>query len=588
MNSNVTRRTRHIAAYAIAISISIGAFSTTARAEGNGVTLDAFRPAELATDGFSVARPLTLRRGAYGARLTLDYGLRELSFDASGGALDYDVVRHHLTGTASVAFALHDRLTLAVGIPLSMVMRGQTPTAPGFPGVDGTLAGDPFIALRARLVGDDGDRFILGAQLRLSAPLADAASHLQLWSGDGTPVFSPSVLGELNVTNALRVNFSLGARFRGVARQPYLTVGQEMTFGAAVTYAVVPALIDVTAEAYGSTDFGALPGNSNSPVELLAGVRAHPTDEWHAGLALGTAISGGYGAADFRGVFTVSYAQVPTIADDLGDPEEVFAEPDTDADDDGIDDATDACAALAEDADSFEDEDGCPDLDDDADGIPDTSDAAPHDAEDADGFQDEDGAPDPDNDDDGIPDGDDRCATEAEDRDGVVDEDGCPETDADADTIADADDRCAMTPGVTSAEHAECNGCPAAACIDPSGTIRILQRIEFANNGDTIRPQSLPVLESVQAILSTTSSIRRVRIEGHTDDRGRPEANQDLSRRRAESVVRWLVEHGITADRLESAGLGDARPLLPNTSNANRAQNRRVEFHIVDPAPATP
>jgi|GEM_PF-4174403 len=63
-------------------------------------------------------------------------------------------------------------------------------------------------------------------------------------------------------------------------------------------------------------------------------------------------------------------------------------------------------------------------------------------------------------------------------------------------------------------------------------------------------------------------------------------ANLELSRRRAASVVRWLAEHGVTGARLEGWGCGELHPTEPNRTSAGRQSNRRVEFHIVTPAPA--
>lgn len=213
------------------------------------------------------------------------------------------------------------------------------------------------------------------------------------------------------------------------------------------------------------------------------------------------------------------------------------------------------------------------------------NDGAPNDPEDRDGFQDEDGVPDPDNDADGILDADDRCPNEAEDRDGIQDDDGCPEEDADADTIVDPEDHCPLTPGVANAARPDCSGCPALACVTEGGTIEILQRVEFATNSDVILERSNPVLEAVREILSTNPQIRRIRVEGHTDDRGNDQANMTLSNRRATSVAAWLAEHGIDASRLESQGFGETRPIADNRSANGRQTNRRVEFHIIDPAP---
>src|SRR5690606_15249926 len=136
----------------------------------DGVTLDPFRAAELGTDGFAMARPITLLPRTYSARLTLDYGRNSLSFDAPGTANDYTVVRNHLVGTVGIAFAANSRFTVGVGLPLNVWMNGDAaPIAGlGLAEADKTpLAGDPYVTGRVRILGQPGDTFVLGAQLRL-------------------------------------------------------------------------------------------------------------------------------------------------------------------------------------------------------------------------------------------------------------------------------------------------------------------------------------------------------------------------------------------------------------------------------------
>jgi len=69
-----------------------------------------------------------------------------------------------------------------------------------------------------------------------------------------------------------------------------------------------------------------------------------------------------------------------------------------------------------------------------------------------------------------------------------------------------------------------------------------------------------------------------IEIGGHTDNVGKPDYNLKLSDARAAAVRQWLIEHGIAAARLTSRGYGDTQPLVPNTSDENRARNRRVEL----------
>src|SRR4029077_6692327 len=76
--------------------------------------------------------------------------------------------------------------------------------------------------------------------------------------------------------------------------------------------------------------------------------------------------------------------------------------------------------------------------------------------------------------------------------------------------------------------------------------------------------------------------IKRMRIEGHTDNRGGADMNLDLSKRRAASVRTSLNEHGSDAGRLGSEGYGLTRPIDTNDPDAGRAANRRVEFKITE------
>jgi outer membrane protein OmpA-like peptidoglycan-associated protein len=279
----------------------------------------------------------------------------------------------------------------------------------------------------------------------------------------------------------------------------------------------------------------------------------------------------------------------PDEAEDVDDFEDEDGCPELDNDGDRIADSDDECDGEAEDTDGFEDDNGCPDLDNDGDGVADATDRAPNDAEDTDGFEDQDGAPDPDNDADGVLDAADRAPNEPEDRDQFQDEDGAPDPDNDGDGVMDTDDQCPTAPG-PAADH----GCPSAVRVE-AGRIRILQRIEFATARATLLPTAFPILDQIKAALLANPQILEVEVQGHTDDRGNDQTNMTLSQGRAASVVTWLTEHGVAADRLDPHGYGETRPLAPNTNNTNRQGNRRVELVITDPpppaeaaAPATP
>lgn len=111
--------------------------------------------------------------------------------------------------------------------------------------------------------------------------------------------------------------------------------------------------------------------------------------------------------------------------------------------------------------------------------------------------------------------------------------------------------------------------------------IEILQQVHFANGRATILSDSFKVLNQVvDAIVQ--SSIKRIRVEGHTDSRGSKHFNQKLSETRAQAVARYLQRAGIDASRIESAGFGDTRPVAPNITAHGREFNRRVEFAILE------
>jgi outer membrane protein OmpA-like peptidoglycan-associated protein len=329
---------------------------------------------------------------------------------------------------------------------------------------------------------------------------------------------------------------------------------------------------------------------------------------------------------------------IPGLADNAGCPEEKPK----DRDDDGLVDKQDKCPDQSEDHDGFKDDDGCPELDNDNDGIVDSADKCPNDVgplqnlgcpivdkdgdgtndpqdkcpdepEDKDGFQDDDGCPDLDNDSDGMPDGQDKCPGEK----GPAENGGCPDTDLDKDNIPDRLDKCPADAGAT-----ENGGCPDTdkdrdgipdrldACPEEPGVqeekgcakkyklvvvkkdrIEIKKQIKFGTaSAKIIGKESFAILADVAQVLKDTPSIKKVRIEGHTDSVGNDTANLKLSQKRADSVMAQLIKLGVDPGRLEAVGFGETKPIASNATKTGRAENRRTEFNIVDdqnpPAPA--
>jgi outer membrane protein OmpA-like peptidoglycan-associated protein len=274
--------------------------------------------------------------------------------------------------------------------------------------------------------------------------------------------------------------------------------------------------------------------------------------------------------------------QCPNAAEDRDGFEDEDGCPDPDNDGDGINDGYDSCPNEPEDMDGDRDEDGCPDDDRDRDGIPDDVDQCPDDPEDTDGYGDEDGCPETDFDGDGIPDDQDLCPDQPEIINGVEDDDGCPEADADGDGIPDVVDRCPNEPETLNGRQDD-DGCPDgdALVVVEGETIRLTQQVQFQTNRAQLRGRrSTQILDAVGTILRRNPQYRRVRVEGHTDDRGDADTNRGLSMDRAQTCVQYLIGKGIATERLYAQGFGPDRPIGDNTTNDGRTQNRRVEFHI--------
>lgn len=114
---------------------------------------------------------------------------------------------------------------------------------------------------------------------------------------------------------------------------------------------------------------------------------------------------------------------------------------------------------------------------------------------------------------------------------------------------------------------------------DLPGTI-VMLNIEFEIGSYQINENSISQLQNVaQSMINNTQM--KIKINGHTDDIGKDEANLLLSKQRAEEVRRKLIELGVDSTRILSEGYGEKRPLVPNTSDENRKKNRRTEFEVI-------
>jgi outer membrane protein OmpA-like peptidoglycan-associated protein len=597
----------------VLLALATACWSTTASAQVRG-TLNRFRASQTPEDDLHLSRATDLGHLRFGAMITADYALNPLVYETVAGdssSEGFAVVEHQLTTTLGLSLGLFDRVVVFGGLAFVPVMRGDRGPileALGTPRADGAGLGDAYIGARVRLFGERSDIFALALQAAMTVPTSGVPRDAA-YRGDPTVTALPSLIGELRLGGGVYFLMNVGARIRQESSAPLgnLGFGHELTYGLGF---VAPLFtdsaderthLDVLAQIYGDSAFARFGEREGTALEGTLGLRFAHASGFVTTLAAGPGLARGFGSPDLRAVLMVGWAS----------PRELESAPDSesiDRDGDGIGEG-DRCPDEAEDIDSFEDEDGCPDADNDADGIPDASDACPLEPETASSRQGADGCPDPilDTDGDGLLDNVDRCVDQAEDRDGFEDEDGCPDADNDADGVIDGADRCPLQAGPIANEGcpdtdrdgdtivdridncpdeagtSEFHGCSAAQRVVIEGnTLQIREMVFFRSGRDEILRRSHALLLNVAEVLNAHPEFQLIVVEGHTDSRGDRDRNLALSQRRAELVVRFLVERGgVAAERLQARGVGPDRPLVPDaTSREDLARNRRVEFHI--------
>ncbi|MBW2458896.1 MAG: carboxypeptidase regulatory-like domain-containing protein [Deltaproteobacteria bacterium] len=112
--------------------------------------------------------------------------------------------------------------------------------------------------------------------------------------------------------------------------------------------------------------------------------------------------------------------------------------------------------------------------------------------------------------------------------------------------------------------------------------LMVMKKIHFELNSAKIKGDSFTLLEEIADVIVRTPSIKKLEVQGHTDNTGTRAINQKLSQDRADSVRGWLTSHGVEGGRVGAKGYGSSRPLAPNVTPANRARNRRVQFIITE------
>ena len=521
-----------------------------AQAYGDGIDINKFHPAPgnekiLTVDLADVGPHLQVV-----PQLFLHYSYRPLVYTL-GGVPQADLVKHRLTGDLSVSIALWRRLQIAIALPVTFYQAGETPSVfvpdpnnPSGKAPNTNLArgGQEDIHLlikgvfwNNRTFEIAGAHFGVGGVADLSLPSGNAESYL----GARLPTLALKAVGSVNFRR-LTASLMFGGLFQSsdpAHDQLYdVKSGLGIVFGGGMQlemfrYKIMPFYI--LAEVFGASVLSdpKLISPKNTPAELTIAFKTS-YKEWTFMLGGGPGVSPGAGVPDGRVYAGATYAwqkipQRPKM-------EKVHDE--------------------------------CPNLDGAQPGLP------PGMIHDADG----------------------KCIPEP---------DECPNLPGAQAKIPD---------GQHKDEHGNCvpppivipptcgpdqiqtpTGCeekpkPPVKIIVTKTRLILSERIFFDFDKDTIKPVSFPILDEVVRVLKALPEIKRMRIEGHTDNKGSDSYNLDLSHRRAASVMVYLIEHGVETHRLTSSGFGFRCPIVPNDGPDPRAKNRRVDFIILEQEGVTP
>jgi OOP family OmpA-OmpF porin len=542
-------------------------------AETDGFALNRFDPAERGSDWFAL-ESLDLRgHGRWATGIVGDWSHRPLVLYDEAGNEVRALLRDQLYAHVGGSVVWFDRLRVSATFPLLLVSDGGPATAQnGNLGIaSGANLGDLRLSGDVRVLGDYGDvvSLALGSQVYLPTGATRA------YSGDGRFRAQPHALlagklGRFEYAGRTGLSIREKANFAGTR------LGSEWLFGAAAGVRLMQDRLLLGPELWGSTLVSSSLGafdKEGTPVEALAGAH-YRVHGWDVGLGAGPGLSRGFGAPALRMLASLQWVE------DV-EPAPVAVPVTIDRDADGIPDEFDACPSQAGVRNPDPTQNGCPaPVDADGDGILDKEDACPAQPGERSTDAASNGCPPRDTDADGIVDREDACVSEPGVRSPEPGRNGCPAPqDRDRDTVHDDVDACPDQPGEPSGDRAT-SGCPRVAL--KGSEVLVLDRIEFETGKANLRPESEPVLAAVATLLQAHLDIRKLEIQGHTDNQGQHVSNIDLSRRRARAVLDWFVQHGIAAERLSASGFGSDRPIDDNATGAGRTRNRRVEFRVLE------
>jgi len=523
------------------------------------------------------------------------------------------------------AFGRMGPVRLGLTLPLHLSADGY-----GYEDVEGYTAGDLRLDAKVQILDRLEGPIGLGGSVKLGLPTGNGRA----WLGEPSTLVRPQVNLSTGKHSLLAAN--VGLAVGGGDQLDDVTWGNRLTWGVGASTPIVDPLW-LSAELSGEMLFASSDAPGRAPVEVLAAARANPWSDLIATLGVGTGLSQGIGAPDLRVIVGVGWvgghAAPAPLRISTGD-----------SDGDGIADADDLCPDQPEDFNGQADGDGCPDGELTptvmkvkspegalvanttiellsggetgkwiaADGqfarslLPGTYTARlsadGHETR-TEGFE--------------VPQAtrnEQVFVIQADAAAGTItfnltDSEGQPvagtarvpgtniRIDIGPDGVGKGTVPAAThgfvisSPGQDSTQRAievEANGTAVVDLVLQGSRVRIeadriliLDKIFFELDSATIKPESFPLLDEVLVSLIDHPELILVEVQGHTDDQGALEYNQKLSEARAQAVVHYLVASGVDGQRLVARGYGETVSLQPGTSDAARAANRRVEFHIV-------
>lgn len=593
----------------VCLVLAVGAFlvgggaASAQTADAPGFLLNRFTPSTPGSDWF-VLESLDFRDNLRPAvRLGFDWSQNPFVMEDASRSDAGSIVERQMYLHVGFAISLVGRARLALDLPVAVNQKGaDSPSIGGiiYRGPEDATLGDLRATVDLRLVGQYGDPAVLAIGTHVFFPIQS-----KRYNSDGIVRVLPRLMlaGEAGLfAYAVNVGFHTRDEIDDGWFQGY-GIGHELFGGVAAGIKPVPSvLLGAELVAYSKLTDDDFLKKRRTPAEVLFGGRFIIADHVRLAVGAGPGITPSKGSPEIR--FLARAEFVPAVAppdgdgdgivdgDDAcpreygprtGDPKTNGCPPPPDRDRDGILDNDDACPDDPGVKTDNPTTNGCPPpRDRDGDGVFDPADACP----DTSGVKTDDPKtngcpPPPDADKDGVLDAEDACPDKAGTRTDDPKTSGCP--DSDGDGVRDPADACPDTAGAADPDPKK-NGCPLVRV--EKGQVRILEQVKFKTGSATILPESDALLTAVAKILKDNPDIKKVRVEGHTDNRGGRRMNKSLSTKRAAAVVRWLVRKGgVEKGRLTSEGFGLERPIEDNATEEGRTANRRVEFHIVDPAP---